>query len=100
MNIAVAVRIVVGLALVIVAHQVLLKKSQTSELIQSNKKTQRKSNVDVAISKNPNFLLLLPLINNISLFFVYFFHYDLYHETNRSVMSNHFWLFIRPMDCR
>lgn len=32
MNIPVAVRIIVGLALVIVAHQVLLKRPQTSEL--------------------------------------------------------------------
>lgn len=41
MNIPVAVRIIIGLALVIVAHQVLLKRPQTSELSNVTKKKQQ-----------------------------------------------------------
>lgn len=51
MNIPVAVRIIIGLALVIVAHQVLLKRPQTSELstVEKKKKTKNQRKPPIAI---------------------------------------------------
>lgn len=51
MNIPVAVRIIIGLALVIVAHQVLLKRPQTSELstVEMKKKTKNQRKPPIVI---------------------------------------------------